>query len=144
VMELSAILVKRIAAAVLCVCFFLPIASCNPKAALPGEVQAGPINIAAYSSYEWPSIGSALLTVAFFGPAALQLIILRNSAGSKTKRFAIVEIISSGFCLISVTWLLLWGGSVRYGAFIAYSMAGAYFYVAINELRMLFKYTKPD
>jgi hypothetical protein len=78
------LLIKRLAALLLAVCFFLPLSQCEPKLDAPSQaVQSHaapqtPHVSYAYEAYVWPSMGSVITFALFFWPATLQAALLRK------------------------------------------------------------------
>lgn len=117
--------VKRIAALALCISFFLPLSQCSR---MEGNLSpsAVPIVIAAFSAYDWPSIGSSIAVVCFFWPAFVQLLSLFKEDALGGRWGWTVELVMCVLTAAGITWLILWGETVRFGALIAYAAVAAY------------------
>jgi len=106
--------IKRIAAVGLAAGFFLPLTSCSGH------------DYSAASAYEWPSFGSGAAIVLFFWPSACEIalsFVMRSRAELRNPWPRVVLIAGT---LFGITWLVYWGGHVRYGAIVAYVACAAY------------------
>ncbi|GGC60254.1 hypothetical protein [Undibacterium terreum] len=136
-MSKSLTIIKRVAALILMLSFFLPLSQCSSKYAeqRPGtESAAGTsaqtnnvttTDISAYSVYPWPSVASIAVLLLFAWPAVLQLgLWLKPSAG--TRSWMLLELPLIALTLSFIAFLCGWGQGLRYGAFIASGAAVAY------------------
>ncbi len=125
-MEVTWSLVRRAAAAVLAVSYFLPLAQC-PSVPRTGDINQSPdpFDIFAFSAFTWPSFGSIVALALFFWPVVTELI--RTFRPRKRVRFGLgLLLILCVLSLAAVSWLVVWGRTIRYGAFAAYGAIVGY------------------
>lgn len=132
-------IIKRIAAVVLVVSFFLPLARCSLSTTDARTEKLAPdisVDVSAFSAYKWPSVGSSIYTVLFGWAALIQLLALR-SPGLEAKRGVLaLEITLSVLTVAGISWVIYtWGQSIRYGALTAYAAVVAYMAAAIAGRR---------
>ncbi len=126
------ILAKRIAAVLLAISFFLPLAKCSAPVPPAGEVQEKVVEVTyAYSEYEWPSIEAFLAVLAFSWPLVFAIL----WPGKGRIRIRITEVMlcaGSGWLVFGLLWLrdLLIGGVVAVIALAVYAIATLYQLVA--------------
>jgi len=129
------ILIKRISSVILMLAFFLPLSQCSKLEGQSPNIHSIPVDIVAYSSYDWPSIGSSVAVAVFFWPVFLQIIVTMRPKRERNNVFPMV--IEVFMCLLTATgisWLTFMGNSIRYGAWIAYSANGIYGGTLLVEL----------
>ena len=106
--------VKRFAAIGLAVGFFLPLSSCSGH------------DYSAATAYDWPSFGCCVAILLFFWPLTLEIALslaTRPDSGLRNPWFRVAPIAGTIF---GVTWLVYWGGHIRYGAIVAYVACASY------------------
>ena len=116
--------IKRGSAILLLISFFLPLTQCTQILSSENSHVSSQA-YSASSAYDWPSIGSSVALFLFSWPAIGQIIALRRQAYFSLRVVAI-EIVLSLLTLCGITWLVLWGSKIQYGAFIAYGATSAY------------------
>ena len=123
-------LIKRIAALVLLVSFFLPLYQCT----FQGESAGDPLlsyDISAFSAYSWPSVEITLAAFLFGWAAVLQMISFRRPTFEASRRTFALEVVLSLLAILGISWLIHWTQTIRYGAFVAYAAILAYLIAAI-------------
>ena len=135
--------IKSGSSILLLVSFFLPLTQCTQK--LSSEnTQVSSQSYSASSAYDWPSIGSSVALFLFSWPALGQIIALRRQAYLSLRVVVAIEIALSLLTLCGITWLVLWGSKIQYGAFIAYGATSAYlgailWWLVLKRPNMAFK-----
>jgi len=139
--KLSATLViKRVAAILLLLAFFLPLSQCTDSKTNP-ETKAIEKEVTvtyAYSGFEWSeSIGDlayeAAVCAAFLWPLVLSIASLIRSSLNQKLTIGILELllcIGSWYMLNVITSF----GELRYGAYLAYGSIGLYFITTLVQL----------
>jgi hypothetical protein len=125
---------KRIAALSLAVSFFLPLTQCSQKLGTTSP----PVTVSASNAYEWPSILAIALLLLFFWPLVLQLwriIKKRPAISSKAScvEFGLSVLSLAGTSWLVLSWVLTFGASIRYGAFVAAGSVLVYGVVSLLE-----------
>ncbi|WP_284358211.1 hypothetical protein [Dyella nitratireducens] len=120
-------LLKRVSALLLAVSFFLPLTQCSQKL---GDTSP-PVTVSASNAYEWPSLLSAVVLLLFFWPLVLQLWsaikrIRITSRKASWIEFGLSILSLAGIAGIALPWMLTFGASIRYGAFVASGSVLAY------------------
>jgi len=123
--------IKRIAALVLAVSFFLPLSQCSDKREGAPQSHVQVYEITAFTAYKWPSFGSTIAVFLFFWPIALCSLESLGLAGFLAQHKLKVELVLTFLTLAGVVWLTLWGKSIRYGAFVAVGSILAYAAAAV-------------
>jgi hypothetical protein len=128
--------IKRLAAIVLVVSFFLPLARCSLPTTDARTEKLAPdiaVDISAYSAYEWPSAGSTIYSVLFGWAALIQILALRNPGLETRREVLALEITLSVLTIAGISWAIYtWGQSIRYGALMAYAAVIVYAAAAIG------------
>jgi hypothetical protein len=125
--------VRSIASLVLCIAFFLPISQCSPKMAIT-QAHPAPVQISAYSVYEWPSVASTIAVALFFWPISVQGFSIIRPRRLQGKKMVIAEVFLCLLTASGITWLIWWGDSIRFGAFVAYGAIVVYSISLIDEI----------
>jgi hypothetical protein len=112
-------MIRRGASLLLGISFFLPLTRCS-------GVGGTPVDIAGYSAYSWPSIGAMIACVVFFWPIAIHGFLLRYPDRFSAPRLRFAELVLCIFSAAGISWLVFWGHSVRYGAFVSYAAVAVY------------------
>ena len=157
--------IRRVSAVVFALSFFLPLAQCSivkrtemaavrdsetttssaaddidfnapvetSSATAAGEADAPNSDIAAFSAFSVLSLGGITFASLFFWPLAAELGQL-----FRRTRHRLVPFRALALCVLSVvgiTWLVLWGQTIRYGAFVAYGSIAAYAIALVATFR---------
>lgn len=128
---------KRISSILLMAAFFLPLSQCTVLEGHSPNSHSVPYDVAAFSSYDWPSIGSLVALTLFFWPAFLQLISVIRPQRRNDSVWPIV--MEACMCLLTgagISWLTFMGNAVRYGAWVAYTATMIYFSALAVELML--------
>ncbi len=131
---LNWVAIRRAAATTLVISFFLPLAQC-PRVERTGTLTPNhePIDISAFSAYQWPSAGGAVALLLFLWPVMFEL-------GKALQRRHTRLVLASclGLCVASVawvTWIVAWGRTIRWGAFVAYASIIGYGLAVVASYR---------
>ncbi len=120
--------------------FFMPLSKCSTQLYQEGEEQriSETITITyAYSAYEWPSIESTAVLLAFFWPLLLLLASARMSGLNNNFIINIGEIlfsVGSVIIIIRATFL----GELLYGAYVVLAALITYFIVTVLQMYKLY------
>jgi hypothetical protein len=119
-------LMKRGSAILLLISFFLPLSQCTKFDAHESSTAIYE-SYSAYSSYEWPSIGSSIALFLFSWPVIFQIIAFSRHTLVSPRITVILELFFSILTVCGISWLIYFGSRVQYGAFVAYGATIAYF-----------------
>ncbi len=129
---------KKIASILIMLAFFMPLSKCSTQLYQEGEEQRISETITyAYSAYEWPSIESTAVLLAFFWPLLLLLASARMSGLNNNFIINIGEIlfsVGSVIIIIRATFL----SELLYGAYIVLAALITYFMVTVLQMYKLY------
>jgi hypothetical protein len=129
------IAVKRIAAMVLLVAFFLPLAQCTVMTTKPGKVSEPVVDVTyAYATYDEEFPTPVLAYVGFLWPLAFAIAGLLRPKLLRHRGVALIEMtlcVGSAYVLYMLVTL---GGDIRYGAYVAATAIGLYFVSASADV----------
>lgn len=128
------VLLKRIAALVLAISFFLPLTQCSQKL---GD-HSPPYVVSASNADNWPGLFSTIYLLLFFWPLAIQVWRWMKRLRLPSRRASWIEAGLSLLSLAGVSWLIFpmvssFGASIRYGAYLAYGSAFTYGVASLVE-----------
>jgi hypothetical protein len=131
----TAIVIKRLAAIVLVVAFFLPLSQCTVEEQNP-ETRATELKVIvnyAYAHDNWRSLDALATYAAFLWPLTLVIAGLVWPNLNQKLTIGVLELVfcaGSGFVLFALTFI----GTLRYGAYLAGVSIGLYFVTTLVEL----------
>jgi hypothetical protein len=98
------------------------------------QAHPAPVQISAYSAYEWPSAASTIAVALFFWPISVQAFSIIRPRRLQGKKMVNAEIFLCLLTASGITWLIWWGDSIRFGAFVAYGAIVVYSISLISEI----------
>jgi hypothetical protein len=125
------VIIKRIAAVILMVAFFLPLSQCRAPTPPTNDAQELKMEVTyAYSAYQWPGAESFAAFFAFFWPVMFSFL-GRVKSKLLINSIELLLCVGTGFMLFALTYM----GSLLLGAYVAIALLVVYSLATANQIR---------